>query len=152
MGEQDVVDGGLLAALRALAAERPRVVARLQAAGQVAAQAYRYYNRTGGAGGELARDPLVEGAFPDGGALGALVVELEARARGGLWPACARELERPHWYTSKQYCGAVPYDAELARLRKAIAGASRLTASRRAELEKEAAAFEARLVYRRARL
>ena len=73
-------------------------------------------------------------------------------ARGGLWPACARELERPHWYTSKQYCGAVPYDAELARLRKAIAGASRLTASRRAELEKEAAAFEARLVYRRARL
>ena len=53
-------------------------------------------------------------------------------------------------YSAKQYCGAVPFENELVRLKKGISSAK--AQSKRAELEKEAAAFEAHLVYRRSRL
>ena len=63
---------------RVARAPQPERVAQMQAAGRVAAQAYRYYNATSSSA--ATSDPLVEGRFPDGGALGALVAELEARA------------------------------------------------------------------------
>ena len=43
------------------------------------------------------------------------------RSRGALWPACQEELEQPHWFSAKQYCGAVPFESELARLEKHLA-------------------------------
>ena len=71
-----------------------------------------------------------------------------ARARRGAhWSACATELSQPHWFAGKQDCGKVPLESELARVRKAVKGAS--SPAKRAVLEKELAALEAGHVYRR---
>ena len=66
----------------------------------------------------------MQGRFPDGGATKVLVRELERRARGRRWPACEAEAKRPHMKFTKQFCGAVPVQAELrkyrARVRKQV--------------------------------
>ena len=136
--------GGLLARLRAVNAS---ALAQLRDAGRRAAHLYRYY-----AEGAYARDPLVEQRYPDGGAPAALAWELERRRALGAsahWRACATELSQPHWFAGKQYCGKVPLESELARVRKAVKGAS--SPAKRAVLEKELAALEAGHVYRRGR-
>jgi len=95
-------------------------------------------------------DPLVAGRFPDGGALEYLVKALELRRDGKRGEACRKELGEPHFYLAKQYCGAVPVQSELKKLR-----AQRTRDARRPErvavLDTAIAAFEGGRVYRRRR-
>ena len=122
--ERDVVDGGLLAALRAPAAARPRVVARLQAAGRSprGRTATTTAPAAPAAGSRATRSSRARS--PTAARSARSSSSSRPRARRAV--AGVRGDSRPHWYTSKQArrgAGA----AQLARLRKAIAGASRLT-------------------------
>ena len=81
----------------------------------------------------------MQGRFPDGGATKVLVRELERRARGRRWPACEAEAKRPHMKFTKQFCGAVPVQAELRKYRAALA---------RAPIRAAIAAYEAGRIYR----
>ena len=126
--------------LDALDAAAPRL-ARLRRAGAAAAWAYRYYAQ-GEYGGV---DPLVSRRFPDGGALAVLVRALEARAKGARWPACEAEAREPHFRYTKQWCGAVPAEREVKRLR---ADLKRAPESRRASIEKHIAAYASGRIFR----
>ena len=126
--------------LEAVDAARSRLDA-LRSHGSKAAWAYRYY-----APGAYERDPLVQGRFPDGGATKILVRELERRAQGRRWPACEAEAKRPHMKFTKQFCGAVPVQAELRKYRAALARAPNDAA--RAPIRAAIAAYEAGRIYR----
>lgn len=139
----------------------------LRREGTKARAAYSYYSsphehhhhhRAGG--NRRQGDPLLDRLFPDGGALDALVKELEKRARQSRWPACRSELELPHYTLSKQYCGPVPYKAEAAKLKTQLDRMStrmkkhskhqrRDDQETRKSLGKAIEAFEAGRVYRR---
>ena len=88
----------------------------------------------------------MQGRFPDGGATKVLVRELERRARGSRWPACEAEAKRPHMKFTKQYCGAVPVQAELRKYRAALARAPNDAA--RAPIRAAIAAYEQGRIYR----
>ena len=72
--------------------------------------------------------------------------ELERRARGRRWPACEAEAKRPHMKFTKQFCGAVPVQAELRKYRAALARAPNDAA--RAPIRAAIAAYEAGRIYR----
>ena len=69
-----------------------------------------------------------------------------ARARGRRWPACEAEAKRPHMKFTKQFCGAVPVQAELRKYRAALARAPNDVA--RAPIRAAIAAYEAGRIYR----
>ena len=80
------------------------------------------------------------------GYLQSTVRELERRARGSRWPACEAEAKRPHMKFTKQFCGAVPVQAELRKYRAALARAPNDAA--RAPIRAAIAAYEAGRIYR----
>ena len=122
-----------------------RGLAGLREAGATAAWAYRYY-ATGDYGDE---DPLLAGAFPNGGALALLVRDLERRARGSRWPACEAERARPHFELKKQYCGAVPAAKEARGLRDRLRKTK--DPAKRAAVQAALDAYEGGRVFRRRR-
>ena len=106
-------------AARGLRAVNASALAQLRDAGRRAAHLYRYY------AGRVRARPARRAALPAGGAPARSRGARAARARRERAQACATELSQPHWFAGKQYCGKVPLESELARVRKAVKARAR---------------------------
>lgn len=98
-----------------LDAVSPEVLRNLQYGILEAAPWYLYYGE-----GEYKTEPLPERRYPDGGATAMLVRELEFRADGVRYEACRKELEEPHFFFRKQFCGRANVEAMIKQLGMSI--------------------------------
>jgi hypothetical protein len=145
----DATGGGLLSQLRSIPEHEVR---RLQQGVYKAQYFYRYYKEIDDrVDGKKGWDPLVGGAFPDGGATEMLLMELERRADGKRAAACEVERKQPHHYLRFQFCGKANAEKEIANMKRQRASAK--DGSKEAiALERGISAYEEGWISRRRRL